>query len=479
MTNIVQSYQLCLAGYEMGLLGYFLYKVYSVDEFFHFLWRHPLHGTTNPQNGPPVYLLVLVIQCIASILAFFLALRVPWWDQHVLQQTMYTAPPSSIQLCGFEVCLVTLICACPIAQYIFLPEELNVAAYCRPDVGGRYMCLDFGAEKLSWRSSTQLSILSTRQDSLPEDSTGAETGQFHLELHIERGQKLWQELCDALIWSEGKAHIVFDLTFWFNYVVGWVLLYLFRNEFIQDNNVTRVFGVYNVCIGVDAIPARPIAACVFSLSFAFFVIGSYLHVIRMYFAYHRWSWQVIAASVYLVVANLVTVSFAVTYATPPEDTETMFLHTYCFASGSLGYGMYKLFGAHMYFRKVEAENKFTQKIFVWGQLLQAFVMWGAAAYLVYSLSKKAEDDYKIARERLQHKEDASFDWAGGFLVLAALISPCFSMYFRPPELEGVRFGRQSTVLTGNSSVATASSAIELSGTPAVVPNNDDKYRCVA
>lgn len=54
--------------------------------------------------------------------------------------------------------------------------------------------------------------------------------------------------------SPGWTLFVFDIIFFAYYALGWIFTAIFNPDAINDNAVTRAFGVYNICIGVDSMP---------------------------------------------------------------------------------------------------------------------------------------------------------------------------------------------------------------------------------
>lgn len=133
--------------------------------------------------------------------------------------------------------------------------------------------------------------------------------------------------------------------FFFNYAIGWLLTYKYQPEFIWNNNVARVFVQYNICIGVDSFPARPIASIIFILAMIVLGWSCWFMLVRLRFEDCGGKWLRGVRYFSINVGMLGCSIFGLTYAVPPDDKMMTVIHVGGFVLGLFGYALIKLAGA--------------------------------------------------------------------------------------------------------------------------------------
>lgn len=249
----------------------------------------------------------------------------------------------------------------------------------------------------------------------------------------------WVDNAEWLKMGSAKALLYFDFFFFINYAIGWIITYIFNPTMIWDNNVTRIFHVYNICIGVDAWPARPLAALIFSISFAFLGLASYLHMIKIYFdGAGRINFY--AAAAWLLASTVLALTFGLTFAVAPTSGPNAKIHVTAFCSGLLGYSMLKLFGAYEYvvFGHLHSK-KLHNKVYFGSVVFQALVMLVSSVFLYYvlvttDLAPLTVDMNGPGPTKVPYPRDTVFDFKGGLLVLVTMVSPPLQWWLVPHDL---------------------------------------------
>lgn len=229
-------------------------------------------------------------------------------------------------------------------------------------------------------------------------------------------------------WGPARALVIFDIIFFANYLIGWILTYSFNPDFISDNNIVKVFGVYNICIGVDSFPARPVAAFIGTISIIFFAFACYLHWLKIYFdgGMPRW-----LASVWLNAAFLMGTTFTLTFAVPPEGLLQTKIHILAFAIGLVGYILLKLFAVAEYVIFIGCSSKeWKDLVYVWTLVLQALFMGFMVTLLIDSVVSYDLQPLIDGSPPARIKQDLK----GAVLIFLAMVGPPLQWLFAPHEV---------------------------------------------
>jgi len=263
----------------------------------------------------------------------------------------------------------------------------------------------------------------------------ATQGQEFLEGE-NRGEMMKVQIDDAEIlkWGPAEALVWHDVIFFGNYIIGWLLTWIYNPKGIDDNNVTRIYKVYNICIGVDTYPARPVCSIIYTISMLFFAWSCYLHWIKVYF---DGGMPLSLATVWLGSSMLLALVFTLTFAVPPTGTaETVerntLIHVMAFAGGLTGYTLLKLFGAYKYVMLGQyGKNGKEGKIYFFSFIIQAIIFFLAVLTLFKSLMAPELAELIAAPHPPEH---IAFDWGGKALVVVAAGGPLLQWWLVPDEL---------------------------------------------
>mmetsp|Transcript_41526 Transcript_41526/g.135500 ORF Transcript_41526/g.135500 Transcript_41526/m.135500 type:complete len:233 (+) Transcript_41526:40-738(+) len=139
--------------------------------------------------------------------------------------------------------------------------------------------------------------------------------------------------------SSGRTLVAFDVCFFATYAVGWFVTAVFNRGGLEDNGIARVFRVYNICIGVDTMPARLVCIPLSYLSIFFFMLTVILAAHRV--TYEPGVWKALRLLL-LLTAMLLATMFTWSIGIEPVGVENMRLHVTGFGLGLIGYGLLKL-----------------------------------------------------------------------------------------------------------------------------------------
>jgi hypothetical protein len=159
------------------------------------------------------------------------------------------------------------------------------------------------------------------------------------------------------VWSPAVLNAVADIIFFANYIIGWALTVYFQPELVWNNNVTRIFFVYNICIGVDSLPAQPVALLIYACYFL--VYGAAVFVLWQLVNLKGSFFSKLVRKVILVAALGFSSTFFLTYGVRPDSPLLTKIHTWGFALGMFGYTLFHVSLLLEYFviRKESLENK--------------------------------------------------------------------------------------------------------------------------
>lgn len=371
-----------------GMLGYALLKAFGVYKYLGL----GLYGKQG--MGGHIYFYSFVFQVVVY-LATVVILVNSLMNPELPELIAAPHPPSHIGIDYSGLALVAIAFAGPIVQYKFVPDELRNTAH----------------------------II---------DATQGEGFQKGLERGVMREVEI--DDSEMLKWGPAEALVWHDFVFFSNYLIGWLLTYLFNEKAIADNNVTRIYQVYNVCIGVDTKPARPICSVIYTVSILLFAWSCYMHWIKVYFDGGMPLW---VASVWLGTALGMTLIFTLTFAVPPSGEpdvveRNVLIHVLAFAGGMLGYTLLKLFGAYKYYALgMYGKNGTAGRIYFGSFLIQAVIFFLSVVILIKSLMAPNLAELIAAPHPPKH---IAFDFGGMALVAVAAMGPLIQWYSVPEEL---------------------------------------------
>lgn len=231
-------------------------------------------------------------------------------------------------------------------------------------------------------------------------------------------------------WGPAESLVIFDVIFFGNYGLGWLLTWLYNPVALWDNNVTRVFAVYNICIGVDSWPARPVCATIFTVAFAFFLFSSYLHWVKAFFDGGIPLWL---STLWLSLAVLLGLTFTLTFAVPPVGERDTLIHVLGFALGLSGAVLLKLYAVLEFFLFVKYDCKdWRGMAYIWSMILQVVFMGFMIVVLTQSLATTDLSKYVAPANPVP--EHIGMDHKGNVLVFLALVGPAIQWFLAPYEL---------------------------------------------
>lgn len=232
----------------------------------------------------------------------------------------------------------------------------------------------------------------------------------------------------SMSWGPAYALLIFDVIFFLNYGIGWFVTWVFAHTAITDNNITRIFWVYNICIGVDSFPARYVASCIWPVAFMFFGISVYLHWAKLHFDQGIPNWL---GYPLLALSFVFALCFSLTYAVAPVGARDSLIHVVSFCVGLTGYALLKIyavieFAAHVGFKS----KSWKDQVYVWSFLLQIFFMLFMSGYLIICLLE-ADLEHLIAKDV---PDTIGVDYKGWVLVFWAAVGPPIQYMFANDEL---------------------------------------------
>lgn len=235
--------------------------------------------------------------------------------------------------------------------------------------------------------------------------------------------------------------VVFDLLFWANYAVGWTLSLTYQREFLGQSNVARLFGVYNICDGVDSFPARPVASVWFMIAWLWWGQTVWHYNVRMFFDDSESRYRPILRITLLAVGTIFASSFALTYSVPPDDALQAQIHVWAFVAGCFGYSLIK-FATGLNFKAAQPNYEFVNAqatIMFASRITAGCALFVAAVYLGYCMVT-LDTTYiaKIDSSQIPavitgpafESSTVGFDYGGTALVLIVLVDPFLALYLR-------------------------------------------------
>ncbi|CAE7472067.1 unnamed protein product [Symbiodinium natans] len=134
--------------------------------------------------------------------------------------------------------------------------------------------------------------------------------------------------------------LLFDFMLFGMLGLAWVVTLAAQPAFVYDNNITRMFKSYNVCIGFDSWPARPVAAAAYTLCVPVVCLTAALHAFK---AHHDdGGLKFLRKACLLAGAGLGNAALTIALAVPPDDYVKCMIHTLGFAFTLFGQGVFKI-----------------------------------------------------------------------------------------------------------------------------------------
>jgi len=192
--------------------------------------------------------------------------------------------------------------------------------------------------------------------------------------------------------------VLFDFMFFGMIGLAWAVTLVTQPTFIYDNNITRMFKSYNVCIGLDSWPARPVAAAAFTLCVPVVCLTAALHAFK---AHHDdGGLKLLRKGCLLVGAALGNAAMTVCIAVPPDDYIKCMIHTLGFAFTLFGQGIFKtgLIIEYWLLCKKHWDAGTWNRVYFVTLVSHACVLVMAVGFLIYLLQLK---DYHPIIARIQ------------------------------------------------------------------------------
>ncbi|CAE7666929.1 unnamed protein product [Symbiodinium pilosum] len=180
--------------------------------------------------------------------------------------------------------------------------------------------------------------------------------------------------------------------------LAWVVTLLAQPTFVFDNNITRMFKSYNVCIGFDSWPARPVAAAVFTLCVPVVCLTAALHAFK---AHHdEGGLKLIRKGCLMAGAGVGNAALTIALAVPPDDYLKCMIHTLGFAFTLFGQGIFKigLILEYWLLCKKHWDAGMWNRVYFATLVSHAWVLVMAVCFLIYLLQLK---DYHPIVARIQ------------------------------------------------------------------------------
>lgn len=247
--------------------------------------------------------------------------------------------------------------------------------------------------------------------------------------------------------------VVFDLTFFFTYFIGWTLTAIYQREFMWNNNVARVFKVFNICVGVDSFPSQPIAAITGTLSFT--ILGGVMLAYAEKIALTATHGFVVVRRSLLVFSWIMMITFMLTYAVPPNTYTMTMIHVGAFDTGCWGYLLLQIMTILEYTKF--ADNPVSCKdrrglLWLSAQIMMAVMLFVMGTGLTFELltvdikSLVATVDNGVIPAKVVggldiKKSDVHPDYKGDALVVTTLIGPIIAAFNQPEPFWRTPFDR--------------------------------------
>ncbi|CAE7701675.1 unnamed protein product, partial [Symbiodinium necroappetens] len=192
--------------------------------------------------------------------------------------------------------------------------------------------------------------------------------------------------------------VLFDFLFFGMIGLAWAVTLVTQPTFVYDNNITRMFKSYNVCIGLDSWPARPVAAAAFTLCVPVVCLTAALHAFK---AHHDdGGLKLLRKACLLVGAALGNAAMTICIAVPPDDYIKCMIHTLGFAFTLFGQGIFKtgLIVEYWLLCKKHWDAGIWNRVYFVTLVSHACVLVMAVGFLIYLLQLK---DYHPIIARIQ------------------------------------------------------------------------------
>jgi len=255
----------------------------------------------------------------------------------------------------------------------------------------------------------------------------------------ERGIKdVHQRFSLAFDTSAELMMILYDICFFGTFAIGWTLTYAFNSEFLADNAVIRVFGVHNICIGVDSNPARLVAIPLSYLSIFFFIASAGLSGLRMLAVPGRFKF---VRGMLLVLAVPLALGFTWSIGVEPTSAPSLRTHLNGFGIGLIGLSLLKA-SSVLEFRHTRPHHEgdpfgcrycnLKVAIFVSTQVFMSGFLLLFSAMLLKGMAGRTDAQITERLNVPASELSPKFDWIGLPLILLTGLSP-FVLYWTKPK----------------------------------------------
>lgn len=240
----------------------------------------------------------------------------------------------------------------------------------------------------------------------------------------------------AMRLSPQRTLIAFDVFFFSTFAIGWILTAAFNPAFIKDNGITRVFGVYNICMGIDSLPARWVAIPLSYCTSFFFMLTVILSMHKIFFRdVGRFQFKVLRASTLFLALPcglLFSWSIGIPYG-PPMDPVGLTKHVQGFAVGLVGYSLLKLSSllelAHEQVTWRASCSSWRYVAFITIESLTCVFLFLFGINMLYVMSSKGQ----TLEDTMSHpfRGTVGFDWIGLPLIIVTAASPPLACLVEP------------------------------------------------
>uniref|UniRef100_A0A7S2PTA5 Uncharacterized protein n=1 Tax=Zooxanthella nutricula TaxID=1333877 RepID=A0A7S2PTA5_9DINO len=230
--------------------------------------------------------------------------------------------------------------------------------------------------------------------------------------------------------------VIADIFFFGTFVVGWVITALYNHDFILDNNIVRVFGVYNICIGVDSMPARLVTIPMSYLSLASFLLTGLAFIHRICVEVGRFKVLRIAL---FIISLVLLLCFTWSIGIEPNSVANMRYHLNGFALACWGWSLLKIGSCFEFAIRRRGGlcgdtscTTWTAIIFVANAVFTAVFLLLFGMMLFFSMLARSDALLEEKLAAVDGVVEGSTDWYGVPLIVTASMSLVIG-YLTVPE----------------------------------------------
>lgn len=244
--------------------------------------------------------------------------------------------------------------------------------------------------------------------------------------------------------------IAFDILFICAFAVGWALTLWLHPQILSDNPILRVFKVNNICVGVDFGPARAAG----NIMWGVMLIPASMYVVTSYFNVRQIESERMGKLLVwlLCLGYICTMCFGLSFGIAPnhDDPISVYIHTWGFAMGVLGYAIMRLSEIVLYIQQYP--RPWTRDVKIYLGLLGLFFFWIAGAVFPLFHTLLFDDYAALLQEQPPTFEEQArsamfiemWIWTVGTFTL-----PMMTWKFLPPSMHELKVVGSWTQPTGN------------------------------